>query len=70
MQKLGGEYCFTKVYLADVYNQVKLAPESQKRLALSTHRGILLQTSLLLGYIQHQAIFKGLWISLLVIYVE
>ena len=33
-------YCFTKVDLADAYNQINLAPESQKRLALSTHGGV------------------------------
>nr|KAG5696368.1 hypothetical protein BaRGS_028363 [Batillaria attramentaria] len=39
MQKLGGGFCYTKIDLADAYNQIKLAPESQRRLALSTHRG-------------------------------
>ena len=29
-----------------LYNQIKLTPESQKRLPLSTHRGVLLQTRL------------------------
>ena len=43
MQKLGGDYGFSKIDLADAYNQIMLAPESQKRLALSTHRGVLLQ---------------------------
>ena len=37
MRKLGGGYGFTKIDLADAYNQIMLAPESQKRLALSTH---------------------------------
>ena len=49
MQKLSGGYCFSKIDLADAYNQIKLGPESQKRLALSTHRGILLQTRLPFG---------------------
>ena len=49
MHKLGGSYCFTKIDLADAYNQVKLAPASQKRLALSTHRGVLLQMRLPFG---------------------
>ena len=48
MQQSGGYY-FTKIDLADAYNQIKLAPESQKRLALSTHRGVLLQTRLPFG---------------------
>jgi len=42
MRNLGGGYGFTKIYLADAYNQVKLGPESRKRLALSTHKGVLL----------------------------
>ena len=42
MRNVQGRYCFTKVDLADAYNQIKLAPESQKRLALSTHRGVVL----------------------------
>ena len=49
MRKLGGGYYFTKIDLADAYNQVKLSPESQRRLALSTHRGVLLQTRLPFG---------------------
>ena len=35
--------------LADAYNQIELGPESQRRLALSTHRGVLLQTRLPFG---------------------
>ena len=35
MRKLGGGYCFTKIDLADAYNQIKLGPESQRKLALS-----------------------------------
>ena len=49
MKMLGGGYGFTKIDLADAYNQIKLAPESRKRLALSTHRGVLLQNVLLFG---------------------
>ena len=49
MQKLGGGYGFTKIDLADAYNQIMLAPESQKKLALSTHRGVLLQRRLPFG---------------------
>jgi len=40
MQKVGG---------GDAYNQIPLSPESQKRLALSTHRGVLLQMRLPFG---------------------
>ena len=49
MQKLGGGYGFTKDDLADAYNQIMLAPENQKRLALSTHRGVFLQMRLPFG---------------------
>ena len=49
MRRLGGGYGFTKINLADAYNQIKLAPESQKRLALSTHKGVLLQKRLPFG---------------------
>lgn len=49
IQNLGGGYHFTKIDLADAYNQIQLAPESQKRLALSTHRGVLLQLRLPFG---------------------
>ena len=51
MPKLSGGYGFSKIdlALADAYNQVMLGPESQKRLALSTHRGVLLQLQLLFG---------------------
>ena len=49
MRKLSGGYRFSKVDLAEAYNQIKLGPESQKRLALSTHRGMLLQCRLPFG---------------------
>ena len=49
MQKLGGGFGYTKIDLADAYNQIQLAPESQRRLALSTHRGVLLQQRLPFG---------------------
>ena len=49
MQKLGGGHGYTKIDLADAYNQIKLAPESQHRLALTTHRGVLLQQRLPFG---------------------
>ena len=37
MWKLSGGYGFSKIDYADEYNQIKLGPESQKRLALSSH---------------------------------
>ena len=49
MGKLGGGCAFTKIDLADAYNQIALGPESQKKLALSTHRGVLLQMRLPFG---------------------
>ena len=58
MRKLGGAYGFTKIDLADAYNQVWVGPESCKRLTLSTHRDVLLQNVLslrissALGYFQ------------------
>ncbi|GFR83010.1 transposon Tf2-9 polyprotein [Elysia marginata] len=49
MRRLGRGHCFTKIDLADTYNQIRLGPESQKKLALSTHRGVLLQKRLPFG---------------------
>ena len=49
MRRLGAGYGFTKIDLADAYNQIKLAPESQRSLALSTHKGVLLQKRLPFG---------------------
>ena len=48
-KKLGGGFGFTKIDLADAYNQIELSEESQRRLALSTHTGVLLQTRLPFG---------------------
>lgn len=49
MRKLRGGYGFTKIDLADAYNQIRLGPRSQRRLALSTHTGVLLQKRLPFG---------------------
>ena len=49
MRRLGGGAGFTKIDLANAYNQIRLAPESRKRLALSTHRGVLLQNVMPFG---------------------
>ena len=46
MRRLGGGYGFTKIDLADAYKKVRLGPKSRERLALSTHRGVLLQNVL------------------------
>ena len=37
------------LYSHTAYNQIKLEPGSQRRLALSTHRGVLFQTRVPLG---------------------
>ena len=42
MRRLGGGFGFTKIDLADPYSQIELSEESQRRLALSTHRGVIL----------------------------
>ena len=47
-----------KIDLADAYNQIMLGPESQKRLALSTHQGILLQRQLLFGIRSAPVLFQ------------
>ena len=49
IHRLSGEYYFSKIDLANAYDQVKLSPESQKRLSLSTRRGVLLQKWLSFG---------------------
>lgn len=49
LQKLSGGYGFTKIDLADAYNQIPLSSDSQKKLALSTHKGVLLQKRLPFG---------------------
>ena len=58
MQKLGGGFGYTKINLADAYIQIQLAPESQRRLALSTHRGVLLQQRLPFGIKSAPAYFQ------------
>ena len=64
MQKLGGGYGFTKIDLAEAYNQIPLSPESQKRLALSTHRGVLLQLRLPFGISSAPRYFQEIMIQL------
>ena len=60
MRKLGGGYGFSKIDLASAYNQVMLGPDSQKRLALSTHRGVLLQKRLPFGISSAPGYFQGI----------
>jgi len=64
MRKLGGGHRFTKIDLADAYNQIKLHPESRKRLALSTHRGVLLQNVLPFGISSAPGYFESIMDSL------
>ena len=45
-RNLQGGYRFTKIDLANYYNQIKLAPECQKRIVLSNNQGVLLQMRL------------------------
>ena len=45
LRKFSGSKFFTKIDLDEAYNQIKLAPESQRCLALSSPRGVFLQTS-------------------------
>ena len=64
MQKLGGGYGFTKIDLADTYNQIPLSLESQKQLALSTHRGVLRQMHLPFGISSATGYFQKIMIQL------
>jgi len=59
MQRLSGGYGFTKIDIADAYNQIAMAPESQKKLALSTHTGVLLQKRLHFGISSAPGDFHG-----------
>ncbi|KAK3796325.1 hypothetical protein RRG08_021348 [Elysia crispata] len=38
IRRLGGGHYFSKIDLADAYNQIQLSPASQEKLALGTHR--------------------------------
>ena len=58
MRKLKGGIGFSKIDLADAYNQIKLAPESAQRLALSTHKSILLQLRLPFGILSAPGYFQ------------
>ena len=49
---------FTKIDLADAYNQIAIGPESQKRLALSTHQGVLLEMRLPFGIMSALGYFQ------------
>ncbi|KII61305.1 RNA-directed DNA polymerase [Thelohanellus kitauei] len=40
LRQLKRYHYFTKVNLANAYNQIRLSPDIQKRLAICTHRGV------------------------------
>ena len=61
IRKLGGGYCYTTIDLADAYNQILLAPESLRRLALSTHKGVLLQKRLPFGITSAPGYFQEIY---------
>ena len=61
MRKLGCGYCFSKIDLANAYNQICLSPDRQK-LALTTHKGVLLQKRLPF-VIKFKGISKKSWNS-------
>ena len=56
--------------LAYAYNQIKLCPESRKRLALSTHRGVLLQNVLPFRISSASGYFQNIMDSLTATYRE
>ena len=60
MWKLNAGCYYTKIDLADAYNQINLAFDSQKRLALSMHRGVLLHTHLTFGIRSAFIYFQGI----------
>ena len=64
MHKLGGGYGFTKIDLADAYNQIPLSKESQKKLALSTHKGVFLQMRLPFGISSAPGYFQEIMFQL------
>ena len=58
MRKLRGSRYFSKIDLADSFNQIKLAPVSQRMLALTTNRGVLLHARLPFGVISIPGYFQ------------
>ena len=64
MHKLGEGYGFTKIDLADAYNQIPLSKESEKKLALSTHKGVLLQMRLPFGISSAPGYFQEIMFQL------
>ena len=58
LRKLRGGYGYTKIDLADAYNQIRLGQLSQRRLALNTHTGVLLQLRLPFGFTSAPGYFQ------------
>jgi len=63
--KLASGYGFMKIDLADACNRTRLVPISRKRLALSTHRGVLLQNALPFGISSAPGYFQRIMEDLL-----
>ncbi|KII72917.1 Transposon Tf2-6 polyprotein [Thelohanellus kitauei] len=64
LNQLGGCHYYSKIDLSEAYNQVKISPESQKRLAISTHKGVFLQTRLPFGIKSAPGYFQELMAKL------
>ena len=58
LRKLSGGFGFSKIDLADAYNQIKLSRSSAQRLALATHKGVLLQWRLPFGILSAPGYFQ------------
>jgi len=58
MRRLVGGYGFNKIDIEDAYNPVRLDPKCRGRLALSTHRGFLLQNVLPFGITSSPGYFQ------------
>ena len=68
MQKLSGRYYFIKTDLVDAYNQIKLSPERQKRLALRNHNRATATDLPNFGSAQYLITFWRSWTSTLYVY--
>ncbi|KII74191.1 hypothetical protein RF11_00565 [Thelohanellus kitauei] len=60
LKQLGGCHYHSKIDLSEAYNQVKISPKSQKRLAKSTFKAEFLQTRLPLGIKSSPGYFQEL----------